>query len=237
MILQQILVEATDFTDPTGNRIVAQSANIKEGQAKKMAAWATVRAGLLPRQLTATFYANFSKRYSLLGRSFAGGYDQHGDRALYSQIVLLNAANLRAFENNAVLLARLLNSSGAWMLSSEMPSELPELELSDGTINSFAYADCGSNRDHILKSLELHDRVGLTDATEPLAFMGAFLNCIDLQARSKIGFSTGRRFFEDAPFNISFYPGGDLRLEQELIEKQVYPIRLRPSENHRLAEV
>jgi hypothetical protein len=237
MRLQQILVEATDFTSPNGNQIVARSANIDEGITKKMAAWATVRAGLLPRQLTATFFASFSKRYSLLGRSFAGGYDPHGDRALYSQLVLLNAANLRAFENNAVLIARVLNSSGAWMLSSELPDELPEIEMPNGTINSFAYSDCGDNREHILKSMALHDRIGFTDATEPLAFMGAFLNSLDLQERAKIGFSIGRRFFEEAPFNISFYPGGDLRLEQELTQRQVYPIRLRTSGNHRLAEV
>lgn len=229
MILQQVLVEATDFTDSKGNVIIARSANVSDELADKMAAWATVRTGLLPRQMTATYFTKLSKRYSLLGRSFAGGYDRHGDRALYSQLVLLKNANLRDYENNAVLVARLLNSSGAWMLSSSLPDKLPEIQLPDGGINSFAYSSQPVDAERILKSMDLHNRIGLTDADEPMAFMGAFLNSISLEQRANIGFSIGRRFSDSTPFQVSFYPGGDLNLEQQLIKNQIYPIRLRPS--------
>jgi hypothetical protein len=202
---------------------------VENSVANKMALWGTVRTGLLPRHLSATFYARINKRYGVLGRSFAGGYDSQGERSLYSQLVLLTDAYLRAYDNNPVLFARLLHSSGSWVLGTESPAELSELSLPSSTVNTYEYDQERPETDRILKAMKLHDRVGLTDASDSLAFMGSFLNSVDFQKRTRTSFSIGRRFFENAPFQISFYPGGDLQLEHELAEKQVYPIRLQPS--------
>ena len=169
----------------------------------------------------------------MLGRSYAGGFDSDGNRPLRTHFVLMTPTQLKCYYNNPVLVARSLNSCGAWILNTaENLAELSELELADHAVNTFAYPYQADQVERTLNAIKLHERVAITDATRPLDFIGEVLQAYSFETRSKISFAIDRRVSTETPFHISAYSSTDVRLEHDLTHHNVFPVRLRTKPVH-----
>ena len=228
MKLQQLIVASPSPNDFCDNVIVAQSKNIAPALLEMATKWATVRNAVASGQSVSTFYFNTTSGTGVIGRSFPSGFDRQGNRALYTHFVLATSNQLKCYYNNPVLIARSLNSNGTWILKTSPPAaSLPELEMSDFAVNPFA---CLSEQEEVKrtrKAVQVHDRVGITDAPQPLSFVGEVLQTYQFEKRAKISFAINRRVAGDTLFKINVYSQGNIRLEHELSEFQIYPLRLR----------
>ena len=164
----------------------------------------------------------------MIGRSYAGGFDSDGNRPLRTHVVLMTSNQLECYYNNPVLVARSLNSSGAWILeTTDVGAELPELELSDLVVNSFAYPTQVEQVKRTLDAIKTHDQIAVTDASRPLDFIGQVLQAYSFDERAKISFAIDRRIAADTPVQINAYSRGDVRLEHDLSHHRICPVRLR----------
>ena len=228
MKLQQLIVESQSPVNYRRNSIVRKSCNVKPELLDEAIKWSTIRSNIPSGRNSAIFYRNAESGCGMLGRSYAGGFDNEGNRPLRTHFVLVAPNQLKCYHNNPVLIIRSLNSCGAWILNTSKESaKLPELELSDHAVNSFAYPYHADQVEKTLNAIKVHQRVAVTDASRPLDFVGEVLQAHSFETRAKISFAIDRRVSADSPFQISAYSSDDIRLEQDLSDYGVYPVRLR----------
>ena len=228
MKLQQLIVESQSPVNYRRNLIVRKSRNVEPELLDEAIKWITIRSGIRSGRNAAIFYRNAESGCGIFGRSYAGGFDSEGNRPLRTHFVIVAPNQLECYYNNPVLIIRSLNSCGAWILkTSKESAELPELELSDHAVNSFAYPYHADQVEKTLNAIKKYQRVAVTDASRPLEFVGEVLQAHSFETRSKISFAIDRRVSADTPFQISAYSSDDIRLKQDLSDHGVYPVRLR----------
>jgi hypothetical protein len=225
MNLPQAIVVATGATSSKRTRVVANSPGIDEKVLAVLPRWSPFRSAMMAGHKTAVFYTPINDRQSIVGRSYAGAYDKKGDRPLVSSIVVVQNAQLKTFHNNAVLLLNALVSSGCLILDTNPPKVLPAIEMPSAAVNYFTAGRSSIDAQRVLSALELHNRIALMDVAKPLDSLGRLLNQIPLETRSRLSFSIGRRITDSAPFDISFYPNGDESFDQELAQREIFPVQ------------
>ena len=228
MKLQQIIVEAKSSAGTCEKKIVGMSSGIEPELLEDAIKWSTTRREILSGPDSVIFYCSSKEGTGVFGRSYVGGFDSEGNRPLTTHLVLVTPNQLKCYYNNPVLVVRCLNSCGAWILkTTDVEAELPVLELSDHSINTYSYPDQVEQVKRTSDAIRGNDRIAVTDASDPLDFVGQVLQAFSFQERSGIGFAIDRRVTADSPFQINAYTRGDIRLEHDLSEYQVFPVRLR----------
>ena len=228
MKLQQLIVESNNSSDHDENVVVGMSSSIKPELLTEAVNLSTTRREILSGQNAAIFYCRSRAGTGMIGRSYAAGFDSEGNRPLRTHLVLVSSNQLKCYYNNPVLIARSLNSCGAWILKTiGLEPELPELEMSDSVVNTFAYPEQVEQVTRTVEAMESHDQIAVTDASRPLDFVGQVLQTFSFGERSKISFALDRRVTAETPFRISAYTRGDVRLEHDLTHHRVFPVRLR----------
>lgn len=228
MKLQQLIVDASSVSDRRQNVLVAKSSKIKEELIEQAIQWSAVGSDLLKEQESAVFYCRSRAGTGMVGRSYPSCLNRNGERLTRTHWVLVSSNQMKCYYNNAVLIIRNLNSSGHWILqTSSCESELPELELADCPVNTFAYRDQEQFVDLAKQAVEVHGQVAIPDAVRPLDFVGQVLRAHSLKERAKINFSVDRRVAAATLFHVSAFSGADIRLEHELRQSGVFPLRQR----------
>ena len=228
MKLQQLIVDAKSVSDRRQNVVVAKSKNIKQELIEQTTQWSTVGSELLNEQGSTVFYFRSRAGTGLIGRSYPGSLNHRGERFMRTHWVLVSSNQMKCHFNNAVLIIRILNSSGQWILkTSGFESELPELEVGDHPINTFAYPDQQQEVDFAKQAIETHGQVAISDANRPLDFIGHVLGAHSFRERAKVSFAFDRRVISDTPFKINAFSRADVRLEHDLTQHNIFPVRLR----------
>jgi len=228
MKLQQLIVDAKNTSDRSQNVLVAKSNNIKQELVGQAVEWSTVGNGVLSDCPSAVFYCRSRAGTGMIGRSYLCGLNGSRERFMRTHWVMVSSNQMKCYYNNAVLFVRNLNSSGKWILqTSDLGPELPELELFDGPVNSFAYPDQEQQVDLARQALKTHEQIAVPDAYRPLDFVGQVLQACSFKERSKISFSIDRRIAADTPFQFNAFSLADMRLEHDMKQHRVFPLRLR----------
>lgn len=228
MKIQQLIVESKGSADCRENAIVGKSSGIEPELLEEATKWSTAYSGILIGQRSTIFYCPSKQGTGLIGRSYGGGFDSEGNRPLRTHFVLATSNQLKCYYNNPVLIARALNSSGAWFLkTTDVEAELFELELPDHVVNTFAYPDQVEQVKRTRDAIKINDQIAVTDASRPLDFVGQVLQSYGFGERSKVSFAIDRRIAAATPFQINAYSSADTRLEHDLSQHNVCPVRLR----------
>lgn len=228
MELQQLIVDAPSLTDHSENQLVAKSSNIKQELIEHAVKWSTVGSGLLGDRSSAVFYCRSRAGTGMIGRSYPSSLDRQGNRLMRTHWVLVSSNQMKCFYNNAVLIIRILNSSGQWVLqTSSLVPVLSELKISDCPINTFAYPDQEQEVGAVKRAVGVHGQVAITDAIRPLDFMGQVLRAHSFKERAKLSFALDRRVAGDTPFQINAFSQSDIRLEHDLSQQSIFAVRLR----------
>lgn len=228
MKLQQLIVDATSVSDRRQNVLVAKSNKIKQELIEQAVQWSTVGSGLLNEQGSAVFYCRSRAGTGMVGRSYPSCLNRDGERLMRTHWVLVSSNQMKCYYNNAVLMIRNLNSGGHWIMqTSSCESELPELELADCPINTFAYPDQQQQVDLVKQAVEIHGQVAVSDARRPLDFVGQVLRAHSFRERAKVNFAVDRRVAAETPFHLNTFSSADIRLEHDLRQYGVFPLRLR----------
>jgi len=228
MKLQQLIVDATSASDRHQNMLVAKSTNIKQEVVDQAVEWSTVGSCVLNEGGSAVFYCRSRAGTGMIGRSYSCGLNENGERFMRTHWVLVSSNQMKCYYNNAVLFIRNLNSSGQWILqTSNFASELPELELFDNPVNAFAYPDQEQQVDMAKRAIKAHEQIAVSDAYRPLDFLGHVVQAYSFKERARVSFAFDRRITDATPFQISAFSRSDMRLEHDLTQHQVFPLRLR----------
>ena len=230
MKLQQLIVEAKTSTDHHEKVVIGKSSNIESELLEEAIQLSTTSGQILNLQNAPVFYCLSKAGVGLVGRSYAGGFDSEGNRPLRTHLVVVTLNQLKCYYNNPVLIVRSLNSCGAWILkTTDVEATMPDLELPDHVVNAFVYPDQVDQVKRTLDAVKIQDRIAITDASRPLDFVGQVLQAYSFEQRSKISFAIDRRITAETLFQISAYSQADVRLEHDLSQYQVSPVRLRSS--------
>ena len=228
MKLQQLIVDATSVSDRRRNVLVTKSNSIKQELIDQAIEWSTVGGGVFSECGSAVFYCRSRAGTGMVGRSYPCELNDKGERFMRTHWVLVSSNQMKCYYNNAVLFVRILNSSGQWILqTSQFESELPVLEVIDRPVNTFAYPMQEQQVDFAKRAIMTHERVAVSDACQPLDFVGHVLQGYSFRERAKVSFAVDRRVLGDTPFQINAFSRSDMRLEHDLMRHRVFPLRLR----------
>ncbi len=197
-----------------GYQVVATSPGIGDAVRRQLAIWGPSHDSLLEKGADAASFNFFplSDASFCISRttSFGWEYSGRGGARVYTHCLIVPAEVLRQFANHPLALAWAAAASGAFEVRADVPSVLQALDLS-GTAPSV----------HQASLAQLVQRVGagnmsmlvesvLTAACTVAGIGGAsaeqliagLLDCLPLECRTAISFSTGLRYSSRRPFRL-----------------------------------
>jgi len=233
MKVDQAIVSSIASKSRTENEIVNHSGNIDIGAAAALCRWSPSRCQLAFAHSESFNFFPIDENRVALARSVYGEREnrRYGSRRVNSHVVVLERRQLRGYQDNIVLLARVLNSMGLLTLRTMLPRQLPQLEIPEHTLlvpTEFERPDLAQKTQQILRGIEIHHQVVLLGLEDPLPFLCALLADIPRELRLQFSFATGLKVIDARPFHLQFFQEANFALEKELASRQLRTISLRP---------
>lgn len=240
MLIEQAIFTSTRTDQATGYQLVARSANVCEQDARELSVRGPSHDSLWDASTgtSVNFFALPSGLYCV-GRTVAAGseYSNRGGRRIYTQCLLVPPDDLARFGNNPFALLRAALAQGSLEVHRNVaprlePFRLPGraavvdeallLELSAGAAQQVA---------SLMQAILQHDRVGVAAGRQNERYLTGLLNCLPLECRAELSFSTMLSYSPRRPFRLIGLPedGPELRRAQSKARLPIW--RAQPARN------
>jgi hypothetical protein len=216
-------VEQAVFTSLRGCRLqgyhlAARSAGIDERLAAELTQWGPSHDSLVDPRVDAAslnFHPLSDGRF-VLSRSVRGGpeYSGRGGLQVVTGMLVLRAEQLRAFDGDALVLARIARSAGLLRYVANVPESLPPAELPEATTHRWRAAPPANSRDlevvtRAAQLLDSGERVALCGAADPETVVARLTARLSSEARGRLSFTTGLAPSLHRSFHLHFLPATD----------------------------
>lgn len=216
MALEQAIFTSLRSHQQEGYQLAATSPGIDVDLAKELAAWGPAHDSLLisTQGTTSINFHPLSAGYCISKTTAAGEeYSGRGGPRVYTQMIVVPAADLLRFANNPFAIIEALEASNKFCIHDRPPEVLEPLALLGraSLVNSLRVAelwgDPGTNAIVALAQAAIHTNCLAVRARTPLARLFAgLIQLLPLQARPLFSFSTGLRYSPRRPFRLIALP-------------------------------
>jgi len=224
-------VSSIDSRTLKKNELISRSNNIDDEIAKALCERVPSRGQLTLDQSESVSFFELNGDQFALSRSVPGRIEgsRSGGRQTVSHIIVFDRAQLQGYQNNVVLLLRVVRSMGLLILQTSMPKELPLIDIPHQSFqepNGFSRSELAKETERIVRAIDIHKRVVILGLLDPLSFLCAFLAELPLEERTQISFATGMNVVDEKPFDLQFFPRAETELDKELASRQLRTISL-----------
>ena len=220
----------------SGCELIAATENVDSDMANQLCHWSPARGELASNRNESINYFHLDCGKVAIARSTFGQleaqeFDRENQKAsrvparkIISQVAILKPFQLGGYGNNPALLARYLCATGYLSLPLNLPellgsnNPLPCLEIADESFldpapldrNDWELATNGlPQNENIARALEIHERVAIIGANDPLDFLSKYFASIPQANRWQTSFATGLLHSPDRPFGLQFHTAGE----------------------------
>jgi hypothetical protein len=223
-VVQQAIFTSARTDRSAGYQILAASPGLVEFDRRELAAWGPSHDSLLdagPDAASVNFFPLPSGAFCVSRTAPAGWeYSGRGGYRIYTHCLIASPAALRQFANHPLLLLRAAMAGGCLEVPDEIPARLAPLELREtapAAVYPCTYMSAGPLAQLAAEvgpaSLAMLVQAALTNVC--LAVRGpvamdrlicGLLDCLPLDCRTSISFSTGLKFSARRPFDLLALP-------------------------------
>ncbi|MGE0535475.1 MAG: hypothetical protein AB7O68_10920 [Pirellulales bacterium] len=215
-MIEQAIFTSARTARAAGYQVVAASPGVGSADLEEIAVWGPSHDSLVDRGPGATstnFWRLSSGNYCVARTTTAGGeYSGRVGPCVYTQCLIPPVEVLLKFANNPFAVLRAAMVQGALEVYQEVPRQLNPIRLAgraaavDQTVLAEVLADTGARSlaalvDCVLKSGRL---AVVSNAKSPL--IAALVNCLPIECRLELSFSTGLEVSPRRPFRIVRQP-------------------------------
>jgi hypothetical protein len=202
-----------------GYQLVATSPDISRADQRELAVWGPSHDSLLETGADAVslnFFPLTSGDFCISHtRPVGWEYSGRGGARVYTQCLVVPPEILRQFANHPLSLVRAAAAGGIWDTRDEVPSALEsfDLEGSAPAIDQASLAQLvrqvGSWQMALLvqSALEAAGTIAVAGPASAEQLIAGLLDCLPIDCRTAISFSTGLRHSSRRPFHILALPG------------------------------
>lgn len=228
----------------SGYRLVAQSPGIDADESRELSHWGPSHDSLLEAGSTATsvnFHRLSSGRYCIAKTSPAGSeYSGRGGWCVYTQSLVIAAEDFVRFAINPFALIRAATAQGRMQVLRKINPQLEPLRISGKTptIDHALLAE-------LLATDGLHRLLAAVDAVSTHAstmlivdrnrqqLMAGLINCLPVECRTELSFTTGLKPSPRRPFRVTLVPEETPEVKRFAREQQAALLRLSGIEAYR----
>ena len=227
MLVEQAVFTSLRSRRSQGYHLVASSPGADALLARQLCTWGPSHASLLDDQPNADSlnFHPLSDDWYALSRTVYGGpeYSGRGGMQVFTHFLLLRREQLLGYDNNLSVLARTARLLGSLRLMTEVPTQLPSVELPARPIKG-----CGSQlerqvhlRDDVIRSLRLQHRVAVLGLPDPLPALAQIIRDLSGEDRLKLSFTTGLKPSVHRDFRLHFVDSVDANLHAVLSQQGI----------------
>jgi hypothetical protein len=215
--MEQAIFTSAETNRASGYHLVCRSSGIGEVEARELTAWAPSHDSLLVQAASArsiNFFALASGAFCASRTVTAGQeYSERGGWRVLTKCLVVSAADLARFANNAFAVVRAALAAGAFDIPAALPQTLLPITLSgrsakvDHTV-LYRLASCIQADDLVRLITSIFERRQLIVATDidPELLVAGIVNTLPLDRRLEFSFSTGLRHAKQRPFRLVVLP-------------------------------
>lgn len=228
MLIEQAVFTSARTSHGSGYHLVARSAGISPEQAAELAVWGPSHGSLRDERDDATSvnFHRLSQGQFCVSKSLAAGeeYSQRGGARVYTQFLLVPEPVLARFANYPFAVLRAAWAKGLLEIPSNLPTSLRPFTLAGRTARvdegllAQMSEELGPERvGRLISAAVLPGMKVLTGLQQCEAAFAGLLNCLPVECRTEISFTTGLRFSPRRPFKL--LPLEDDREEQRRVAR------------------
>jgi hypothetical protein len=193
-----------------GYQLVATSPGVRQEDAQQISAWGPSHGSLCGEAAAASFFPLPSGAACVAVSQSAGPeYSGRGGPRVYTQFLLASADLLAQFANNPLALLRAARANGVLQVRDPIPSTLETLEFSgraepvdEGLLAELADRLGPRRLAWLIHAAVAADSLIVAGAENPDWLVAGLLNCLPVECRPELSFTTGLFFSPRRPFRL-----------------------------------
>ncbi|MBX9788470.1 MAG: hypothetical protein K2Y37_06105 [Pirellulales bacterium] len=216
MLIEQAIFTSARTARAAGYQVVAATSGIGSGDLEEIAVWGPSHDSLIdhgPGATSTNFWCLQSGNYCISRTTTSGGeYSGRVGPCVYTQCLIPPVDVFLKFANNPFALLRAAMVQGALEVHREVPRQLDPIRLAgraaaiDQTVLTEVLADAGPRALVALVDVVLRSgRVAVVSNSKP-SLLAALVNCLPIECRLELSFSTGLEVSPRRPFRIVWQP-------------------------------
>lgn len=233
MKLRQAVFVSAKIDDQDKICLAGRSEEIEASTIQQIVKWIPQRWELAQGHSEGFSFVQLSHDCFALSRSVPGIIDLRGrgEKQLVTSVLFVNREQLECLGGNAAILATIALTHGGLVLPIRIQKQLAFLELPDRTCLTPLMDDPilrAKERENISRAVDIHKQVAILGSKEPLDYIAGYVSMLDLDQRLNTCFAIGLDVSPSRPFQLLFYRGNDVSIQEELARQQVRTINLAP---------
>ncbi len=239
MAIEQAIFTSALSDQSAGYQLVARSAGIEEGDVRALVAWGPSHDSLLDTGADAVsinFHGLPSGAYCVSRTTPAGQeYSGRAGPRMYTQCLVVPAEELGRFSNNPFALLAAAFAQGALRVCDRVPEALEPIRLSgratavDQAVLRPLAAEPGPLwMGAMVQAAVSGKQLGLAGGMQRQRLVAGLINCLPVECRTELSFSTGLRFSPQRPYRVVCV--SDDVAEQRRLSRQFELVVLDPSQ-------
>ncbi len=217
MLIEQAIFTSAANVRGGGYQLVATSPGITHSIAQQLSVWGPSHDSLLDQGAGAAsinFHPLEGDSYCVSKTTAAGGeYSARGGRQVYTQCLVVPRDMLARFGNSPFALLRAATAQGSIIVHDCIPRRLEPFRLVGraGAVDMLLLTqfvqDVGlGGLVRLLRAALTNDLLGVTTASDMARLMAGLFNCLPVECRTDISFSTGLKFSARRPYRVIALP-------------------------------
>jgi hypothetical protein len=209
--VQQAIFTSAKTVQGHGYQIVASSPGLAAQDAKALTTWCPSHDAMIesPRVTSSISFHSLPSGAFCIARTIEAGeeYSRRAGQRLHTHCLITPPDALQRFANNPFALLRAAVAQGALDVSDEIPHELPPLRLPgraatvDRALLTWLAKEYGAEgAAQLLHTALSADMLGMAPGNQSDKVFAALLNCLPVECRTEITFSTGLKHSPRRPF-------------------------------------
>ncbi|MCC7084316.1 MAG: hypothetical protein IT427_04835 [Pirellulales bacterium] len=219
MFIEQAIFTSARTTLGSGYHLIAKSAGITSEVAAELAIWGPSHGSLRDRREDASS-VNFhylSGGQLCVSKSIAAGeeYSERGGARVYTNFLIVPKPTFAKFANQPFAILRAAWAKGLLDVPAMPPTSLRPFTLAgrtarvdEGLLAQFADQLGSAKIARLIAAAVTPGIKVLTGVEQAETIFGGLLNCLPVECRSEISFTTGLRFSPRRPFKLVPHEGG-----------------------------
>lgn len=213
MAIEQAIFTSALSEQSAGYQLVARSAGIDDADVRALVAWGPSHDSLLdpgPDAVSINFHPLPSGAYCV-SRTTPGGQEYSGRAGprMYTQCLVVLAEELQRFSNNPFALLAAAFAQGALRVCDRIPETLDPIRLSGratavdlAVLRPLASEPGPLWLGALVQAAVAGKQVGLAGAAQRQRLVAGLINCLPVECRTELSFSTGLRYSPRRPFRV-----------------------------------
>lgn len=213
MAIEQAIFTSALSDQSAGYQLVARSAGIEEGDVSALIAWGPSHDSLLDTGADAVsinFHALPSGAFCV-SRTTPGGQEYSGRAGprMYTQCLVVTAEELGRFSNNPFALLAAAFAQGALRVCERVPEALEPIRLSgratavdQAVLRPLASEPGPLWMGALVQAAVSGKQLALVGGAQRQRLVAGLINCLPVECRTELSFSTGLRFSPRRPYRL-----------------------------------